>query len=215
MDILYYTRPFNLRYVVRDRSDRYTPELLRTHRTAKANWLYIHRQHGIDELGPVPDWSDRNDLVDYGRCAPSRASDPALDGIALWERADGHAAAMRPDEPTCAHAVGSLPLGQDVAAWRNLIEGFAEDHLTSQGMVVDWAIHHRAGAGEQPDILPHCHLLITTRVFDRAHTDVGRVRQNWLRSEKARKALAEKWWARTGLFPSGYATIPALQDRRL
>lgn len=205
MDILYYTRPFNLRYVVRDRSERYTPELLRVHRTGKANWHYIHRQHGIDELGPMPDWSQRNDLVDYGRCAPSRASDSVLDGVALWERADCHAAAMRPDEPVCAHAVGSLPLGQDRFAWRNLIEGFAEDHLASQGMVVDWAIHYRAQNGDQPEILPHCHLLITTRVFDPAHPEVGRIRQNWLRTKNARKALAEKWWAHTGLYPSGYA----------
>jgi len=205
MDILYYTRPFNVRYVVRDRNERYTPELLRTHRTAKANWLYIHRQHGIDELGPVPDWSARNDLVDYGRCAPSRANDPVLDGVALWERADRQATAIRPDEPVCAHAVGSLPAGQDRVAWRNLIEGFAEDHLISQGMVVDWAIHHRVETGDRPEILPHVHMLITTRVFDPGYAEVGRIRQNWLRTKNARKSLAEKWWARTGLYPSGYA----------
>lgn len=205
MDMLYYTRPFNLRYVVRDRGERYTDELTRTHRTAKANWLYIRRRHGIDELGPVPNWADRDDLVDHGRCAPSRASNPALDGVALWEQSDRHAQLKRPDEPTCAHAVGSLPLGQDPDAWRNLIEGFAEDHLISQGMVVDWAVHHREGTEGRPDILPHVHLLITTRVFDPAHAEVGRIRQNWLRTGNARKALAEKWWAHTGLYPRNYA----------
>lgn len=205
MERFYHDRPFNLRYAVRKRGKRYTPELLRTHRTGKASWLYIRRRHGIDTFGPTPDWSARNDLVAFGRCAPARANDPALDGIALWERADVHAAELRPDEPVCAHAVGSLPVGEDVTGWRMIIEGFCEDYLTSQGMVVDWAIHYRDGEGDRPAILPHVHMLITMRVFDRAHPDVGRVRQNWLRSEKARKALAEKWWARTGLFPRSYA----------
>jgi len=59
------------------------------------------------------------------------------------------------------------------------------DHLASQGMVVDWAIHHRAGKDEAPDILPHVHMLITMRVFDPTQADVGRLRQNWLRTDKA------------------------------
>jgi hypothetical protein len=206
MDAFYHHRPFNLRYVVCQRCERYTPELLRTHRTAKASWLYIRRQHGIDTFGPTPDWSKRTDLAGFGRCAPARANDPALDGIALWERADAHAAEIRPDEPVCAHVVGSLPLGGDVAGWRTIIEGFAEDFLVSQGMVVDWAVHYRDEEGNQPAILPHVHMLITMRAYDRSHPDVGRVRQNWLRTEKARKALAEKWWARTGLYPRSYAT---------
>lgn len=205
MDAFYHDRPFNLRYVVRQRGDRYTPELLRTHRTAKASSLYIHRKYGIDAFGPTPDWSKRDDLVAFGRCAPARANDSLLDGLGLWERADAHAIDLRPDEPVCAHAVGSLPLGEDIAGWRMIVEGFSEDFLTSQGMVVDWAIHHRAGDSGQTAILPHVHMLIAMRVFDRSHPDVGRVRQNWLRTEKARKALAEKWWVRTGLYPRSYA----------
>jgi hypothetical protein len=35
-------------------------------------------------------------------------------------------------------------------------------------------------------------MIVTMRVFDPSHPDVGLVRQNWLRTEKARKALAEK-----------------------
>ncbi len=202
---LYHDRPFNLRYSVRQRSERYTPELLRTFRTAKANWLYINRAHGIDTFGPTPDWSSRGDLVATGRCAPARANDPALDGLALWEQVDAHAIAIRPDEPVCAHAVGSLPLGEDVAGWRAIVEGFCEDFLCSQGMVTDWAIHHRPATDHQPEILPHVHLLITTRAYDQSHPDVGRIRQNWLRTKNARKALAEKWWGRTGIYPSAYA----------
>ncbi|RSY89562.1 hypothetical protein DAH66_02595 [Sphingomonas koreensis] len=202
---LYHDRPFNVRYAVHQHSGRYTPELLRTHRTARASWLYIHRQHGVDTFGPTPDWSRRDDLAAHGRSAPARANHPSLDGIGLWDEADRHAACIRPDEPVCAHAVGSLPIGEDVVGWRNLIEGFAEDHLTSQGMVVDWAIHHRAASDDKPEILPHVHMLIAMRVFDPVHPDLGRIRQNWVRTEKARKALAEKWWAYSGIAPRSYA----------
>lgn len=202
---LYHDRPFNIRYAVHQHSGRYAPELLRTHRTARASWLYIHRQHGIDMVGPTPDWSRRDDLVDYGRSAPARANQPSLDGIGLWDQADAHAAVNRPDEPACIHAVGSLPLGGDAASWRSLIVGFCEDHLKSQGMVTDWAIHHRATDGERSEIMPHVHLLISSRVFDPGHADVGCIRQTWVRSEKARRALAEKWWADSGMYPRSYA----------
>lgn len=111
---------------------------------------------------------------------------------------------MRPDEPACAHAVGSLPLAEGLTGWRRLIEGFCEDHLSSQGMVVDWAIHHRPETADLPAIMPHVHLLITTRVFDPTLVDAGRIRQTWVRTDKARKALAERWWARTGLYPRSY-----------
>lgn len=205
MQTLYHTRPFNLRYAVWQHGDRYAADLLRTHRTAKASWLYIHRRHGIDDVGPTPDWSRRDDLVASGRCAPARGSDPALDGVALWTEADRHARVFRPDEPACAHAVGSLPLGESVEGWRNLIEGFCEDHLTTQGMIADWAIHHREERDDAPAILPHVHLLVTMRVYDRTHTDLGRVRQTWLRTDNARKRIAERWWAHTGMMPVAYA----------
>lgn len=202
---LHQDRPFNIRYAVHERSGRYTPELLRTHRTARASWLYIHREQGTDLFGPTPDWTNRDDLVVHGRSAPARANHPSLDGIGLWDQADMHAARYRPNEPVCAHAVASLPQGSDVPAWRNLIEGFCEDHLSSQGMVVDWAIHYRPAIDEQAEILPHCHMLITTRVYDAANADIGKIRQNWLRTDKARKALTEKWWAHSGLVPRSYS----------
>lgn len=202
---LYHDRPFNIRYAVHQHSGRYTPELLRTHRTARASWLYIHRGQGADAFGPTPDWSVRDDLVAFGRCAPNRANIGALEGIGLWDQADGHASVIRPDEPVCAHAVGSLPIGEDVVGWRNLIEGFSEDYLSSQGMVVDWAVHHRVATDDQAEILPHVHMLIAQRVFDPSLAEVGRIRQNWLRTHKARKSLAQKWWARTGLYPRTYA----------
>ncbi len=206
MSTIHLDRPFNLRYAVHARTGNYTPELLQTHRTAKRSFLYINRLHGVDDFGPVPDWSVRNDLVASGRCAPQRATtNPTLDGVRLWEQADAHARAFRPEEPACAHAVCSLPQGEDVKGWRNLIEGFAEDYLTSQGMVVDWAIHHRAESEVLPAIAPHAHLLITTRVYDPVRPDCGKIRQTWIRTERARKTLAEKWWARAGIIPRAYA----------
>lgn len=202
---LHHDRPFNIRYAVHERTTRYTPELLRTHRSARANWLYINRGQGTDAFGPTPDWLVRDDLAAVGRCAPARAGHPSLDGIGIWDQADRHAATMRPDEPACVHVVASLPPGDDVVGWRNIIEGFCEDHLTSQGMVIDWAIHRRVATHDKPEILPHVHMLITCRVFDPSHAEVGRIRQTWVRTEKARKALSEKWWAHSGLTPRVYA----------
>lgn len=199
MSTLYYDRPFNIRYAIWEQSGRYGAELLRTHRTAKASALYISRQHGIDDVGPTPDWSLRDDLVGMGRVGPRRGQDRALDGMGLWLLADAHARLMRPDEPACAHAVASLPMGMDPAGWRNLIEGFAEDHLGSQGMICDWAIHSRPAGEGKREILPHAHMLITMRVFDRVSPDIGRIRQTWLRTEKSRKNMAERWWEHSGM----------------
>ena len=142
-------RPFNTRYVIRDRSSRYTPELLRTHRTAQASYAYINRQNSVDEWGPTPNWASRSDLAAAGRSTSARAAGPKLAGISLWAQADENAARDRPDEPTIAHCVGSLPRHEDLAFWRNLIEGFAEDYLVARGMVVDWAIHHQAESDDQ------------------------------------------------------------------
>ncbi len=204
MTTIHNIRPFNTRYVIRERSSRYTPELLRTHRTAQASYAYINRQNSVDEWGPTPNWASRSDLAAAGRCAPARAAGPKLGGIALWAQADENAARYRPDEPTIAHCVGSLPRHEDLAFWRNLIEGFAEDYLVARGMVVDWAIHHQSEGDDQPEIAPHVHFLITLRGYDPEHRDYGKVRQNWLRTDNSRKRLAERWWDRTGIVPPEY-----------
>lgn len=204
MPTLYEDRPFNLRYSVLEHAGRYRPELLRTFRTAQANWLYINRQKGAGLYGPLPDWSQRDDLIATGRCGPKRSMDPALAGVKLWLEADLQAQRYRPCEPVCAHAVGSLPMGLAHDAWIDLITGFCEDYLTPSGMIVDWAIHARDEDGVTPAIAPHVHLLITTRVYDRQHAEFGRLRQTWLRTEVARKRLGERWWTHTGLYPQSY-----------
>ena len=214
MTTIHNIRPFNTRYVIRERSSRYTPELLRTHRTAQASYAYINRQNSVDEWGPTPNWASRSDLAAAGRCAPARAAGPKLGGIALWAQADENAARYRPDEPTIAHCVGSLPRHEDLAFWRNLIEGFAEDYLVARGMVVDWAIHHQAETDDQPEIAPHVHFLITLRGYDPEHRDYGKVRQNWLRTDNSRKRLAERWWERTGIVPPEYVMGATTQQSR-
>ena len=214
MTTIHNIRPFNTRYVIRERSSRYTPELLRTHRTAQASYAYINRQNSVDEWGPTPNWASRSDLAAAGRCAPARAAGPKLSGIALWAQADENAARYRPDEPTIAHCVGSLPRHEDLTFWRNLIEGFAEDYLVARGMVVDWAIHHQAESDDQSEISPHVHLLITLRGYDPEHRDYGKVRQNWLRTDNSRKRLAERWWDRTGIVPPEYVMAATAQKSR-
>ncbi len=194
-------RPFNTRYVVAAAAAAHGDDQRTTHRTAVCNYWYINRMDGHDAFGATPNFSARTDLVDRGRVGPSRAQDPAIEGVRLWEMMDGVAKVIRPGEATLAHCVASLPIHESPALWRDLIEGFAEDHLCSQGMVVDWAIHAQDEAPDRPRILPHVHLLISTRVYDRSHPDFGKRRQAWLRTPAAARSLAEKWYAASGLFP--------------
>lgn len=198
---IHQARPFNTRYVVAAAASPHGDDQRTTHRTARCNYWYINRMVGIDAFGPTPDFAARTDLVDRGRVGPSRAQDPAIEGIRLWEMMDEVASVIRPGEATLAHCVASLPIHESPAAWRDLIHGFAEDHLASQGMICDWAIHAQDESEGRPRILPHAHLLITTRVYDRSHVDFGKRRQAWLRTPAATRSLAEKWYAASGLFP--------------
>ncbi|RZL78326.1 MAG: hypothetical protein EOP66_07970 [Sphingomonas sp.] len=111
-------RPFNTRYVIWNTVNAYGEDMRSTHRTAKCSYWYINRMHGIDEVGPTPNYAARQDLVDRGRCGPSRANDPALQGIKLWEMMDQVAKIYRPTEATLAHCVASLPIHETAATWR-------------------------------------------------------------------------------------------------
>lgn len=198
---IHQSRPFNTRYAIWAPAGSVADEQRTTHRTAKCNYWYITRQHGIDEVGPVPNFATRTDLVAHGRVGPARANDPALDGVKLWALMDEVSRATRPGEATLAHCVASLPIHESASTWRDMVEGFIEDHLASQGMVVDWAIHAQDEAPGQRRILPHAHLLVTTRVYDRSHPEFGKRRQAWLRTPGSAKALAEKWYAVSGIYP--------------
>lgn len=200
----YADRPFNTRYIVREHTGHYRPELLRTHRTAKASWCYINRKACIDEFGPTSDWSKRDDLIMAGRCAPRRGIASCLEGAELWAQADANARLIRPEEPVAAHAVAALPRHASPEEWRNLIEGFCEDYTCALGMIADWAVHYREEAEGRRAIHPHVHILLTMRVFDRTLPEFGKVRKTWVRTENARKRLAERWWERSGIYPACY-----------
>jgi hypothetical protein len=198
---IHQARPFNTRFVIWSPATGAKDDTRSTHRTAKCSYWYIMRQHGIDEVGPTPNYAERQDLVDFGRIGPRRANDPALDGIRLWQAMDEAARSYRPNEATLAHCVGSLPIHEDPKTWRDMVEGFVEDHLASQGMVADWAVHAQEEGEGRRRILPHVHLLVTTRVYDRSLPEFGRRRQNWLRTPGACRSLAEKWYAHSGIYP--------------
>lgn len=198
---IHQSRPFNTSYVIWNPVSQGSEVTRAAHRTARCSYWYINRQHGIDDVGPTPNYAARNDLVDRGRVGPARANDPALDGIRLWAEMDKAARTIRPNEATLAHCIGSLPIHETPAVWRDMIEGFIEDHLASQGMVVDWAVHAQDETIDQRQILPHVHLLVTTRVYDRSHPEFGRRRQTWLRTPRAARALAERWYPLVGIYP--------------
>ena len=192
-------RPFNVQHVVPDRANSSEEKLIE--RTAVANYLYVNRLDGTDRFGAMTRWSARTDLIDAGRVAPQRAQHPLLAGVGLWQAMDEVGQRIRPGESIMAHSVGSLPVNEGPAYWRNLIIGFAEDHFAAQGMVVDFAIHHAAAGADRPEILPHVHLLVTTRVFDPTSDRFGKRQQTWLRTPDACKAMADRWFAATGIYP--------------
>ncbi|MBR0553765.1 MobA/MobL family protein [Stakelama marina] len=201
-------RPFNIRYVVWNPVNARGEDVRSTHRTGKCSYCYIHRLHGIDDVGPMPDWSHKQDLVMAGRCGPKRSQVPELEGVALWEKLDAAAKQMRPSEAIMAHCVGSLPEHEGEAVWREMVEGFLEDHIAAQGMVADWAVHYRVDRDDRPGVHPHAHMLITTRVYDPSSPEFGKRRQNWLRTPAACRSLAEKWYAITGIYPPGNMLMP-------
>ncbi len=201
-------RPFNMRYVVWNPINSRGQNMRSTHRTAKCSYCYIHRMHGIDDVGPMPDWSHKRDLVSAGRCGPKRSQDPQLEGVRLWEAMDDIAKHMRPGEAVMAHCVGSLPENESYAVWREMVEAFLEDHIAAQGMVADWAIHYRADEEGCPGVHPHAHMLISTRVYDLASPDFGKRRQNWLRTPAACRSLADKWYDLTGIYPPDNLPVP-------
>lgn len=197
------TRPFNLRYIVREPCGIRGDDMRKLHRTASCNYLYIMRQTGSDEFGPTPDFAARRDLFDHGRLAPVAGYDKAYAGVTIWEAADAAARERRPQLATAMHAVGSLPRDGDRRSWRAMVEAFGEDHLASQGMVVDWAIHVAPDNTDGLAPPPHCHWLITSRMW-RMDRDHGRHQKLWLSTKARVDRLADAWYALTGLYPLDY-----------
>lgn len=196
-------RPFNLRYIVREPGGIHGDDMRMLHRTASCNYRYIMRENGFDEFGPTPDFAARRDLFEHARRAPVAGLDKAYAAITIWEAADAASRERRPQLATAMHAVGSLPRDGDRHSRRAMVEAFGEDHLASQGMVADWAIHVAPDDANGVTTPPHCHWLITSRMW-RHDRDPGRHQKPWLSTKSQVDRLGEAWFALTGLYPVDY-----------
>lgn len=192
-------RPFNLRPIVRQPAGPENAKKRCTFGTAEANWAYVMRTSIIDEYGPTPDFSKRDDLIDSGRAGPLRALRDDWAGPVFWRMMDQHSLVRRPDQATAVHMVGSLPVHETPELWRQTVTAFVEDELASRGMVADWAIHFRAASEGKPAIHPHVHILASVRTFDR---DPGRRNPAWFGSDRAVRQARQRWSALTGLYPA-------------
>ena len=198
MPNLHTCRPFTIRPVIVNASD----DKRATFHTATCNYLYLTRAEASEDiLGVTPDFSVRTDLVALGRGAPLRADSEAYHGLRLWQAADRNALVQRPSEPVAWHAVGSLPAGLSMSDWQQIIDTFIEDRFVRQGMIVDWAIHHREETAEVAEIFPHIHMLITTRAWDQKRNP-GMVMPTWLRSHASRRGHADTWYKLTEMYPA-------------
>lgn len=204
MTTIHESRPFNLRYIVRDAVGIHGDDRRTLHRTAKCNYLYIVRESGSDEFGPTPDFAARrNELVALGRAGPLRSHATTYAGPAIWEAADAASREPRPELSTAMHAVGSLPTALDVIQWKRLIAVFCDTELAARGMVVDWAIHTLRGEDGEFAVPPHVHFLITSRTWDRRKA--GQWQKPWITTPAQVTALGNAWFELTGMYPLGYA----------
>jgi hypothetical protein len=185
-----------------DPSDPGREEARKTHHTALASYLYIHRQPGRDHLGQLPpDYLLKaDDLVTSGRRHPLKGVPvPMRSGPQIWAEAD---AATRYDLPHAAavHVILTLPdIRQE--RWQPLVEHFIDDNLAALGLVVDFAIHAKSeAAGTGWATHPHVHLLCSARRFKSDQRKGQRMRV-WLYSRPQIESLETAWLTITGLPP--------------
>ena len=176
-------------------------ELLRkTHRTAKASWLYINRMEGEDCFGPLPAasyMSKAGDLVASGRRHPLQHFPPPFrSGPRIWDEADA-AAAVDPAAAAGVHIVASLP-GMAPGEWPRLVERFTDETLVVRGMVIDWAIHAKRGDGGGWETHPHVHMIVTARRY-RPDMRKGQRQKTWLYNSSQIDRAEDAWLAMTGL----------------
>lgn len=195
--------PFNARPVcAAGRESRSTEGPYSTHYTATASFFYINRIAGSDRFGAVPDgYVHRDDLVASGRCNPQKLPPRLRSGDTLWREADDAAALEGPRAITATHIVADLPRDADPTRWGWLVEHFAYRHLVDKGMIVDWAIHHRQGAGGNPEGVPHVHLLATAR-FWRPGGRFGSPQWQWLANADQIRTAEDDWFRTISLRPA-------------
>jgi len=192
-------RPFVIRPVSKegwengDGSDRRA-----THKTAYANYLYIKRRDGCDLLGPLPRFSERDDLIDEGLAVPYSAPRWTTEPGRIWREVDAKLKGERNDSISARHIVLTLPRHLSREDWRRLVEGYLERHFTNRGMIVDWAIHARPGMGTGWLTPPHAHLLATARGW-RHDRRQGLLHPVWFRGDAARRRAEQAWLRMSGL----------------
>lgn len=205
MSSIHDRRPFVIRPVSRNGWHLgQATDLRATYKMATANYLYIKRLDGADMIGDLPRFSMRKDLVDAGILLPGSAPVWAAEPGLVWHEIDA-ALMHKPEDLVSAwHTVMTLPQGGTDAEWRRLIELFAQQHLTSKGMICDWAIHALPAPGSGWLVRPHAHLLITACEWkhNRKHALQHPV---WCRGEAARRRLESSWLFMAGLSPSPFA----------
>jgi MobA/MobL family len=198
-------RPFKVAPVMPpDPTDPKHEENRRTHRTAKASILYIHRKRGSDRFGILPtDYLSKSmDLVAHGRQHPT-ARFPAQyrEGFQIWEEADA-AAAENPKLPSAMHMVLALPAGRP-NEWKTLVIDYLDEFFVSRGMVCEWAIHALRGDDQGWTVSPHVHVIVTTLGF-RQGKRPGKRNRAWLATADQIAAAETEWLRRTNLKPSTY-----------
>lgn len=182
-----------------DPTDPRREHLRKTHRTAKASWLYINRKEGEDRFGPLPNgyMSKAGDLVASGRRHPlHRYPLQYRTGPVIWEEADA-AAALDPAGAAGIHIVASLPRTAP-GEWQRLIERYIDDSLVSRGMVVDWAVHALGDDSGDWATHPHVHMIVSARRF-RADMRKGQRQRSWLFNASQIDQAEDAWLAITGL----------------
>lgn len=198
-----YFRPFNFRPVIAE------SKLRATHRTAYASYCYIRREPDADMYGPMPqEWGARSDLVATGRIHPAQTLAWARSGPKIWKDADASVTPHHLTEAAAFHLVLSLPPSMDAGEWVHLIETFGTGQISNQGMIADWAIHHKQDA-----VAPHAHLLVTARSW-RTDRNPGRSHPRWFAGAKAIRAAELAWVDISGLRPvPGFLAPPLDQSR--
>lgn len=191
MTVTTFFRPFNLRPVVSE------GHLRATHRTAFASYCYIRREPNTDRFGPMPqEWASRGDLIATGREYPTQTPSWARSGPKIWKDADNSIMPQQITEAAASHIVLSLPPEKDASGWKHLVKIFCNEHLASQGMITDWAIHYK------PEVVQaHAHLLVTARSW-RVEKSPGHRHPRWLMTHQAIRAAERAWIDISGLRPT-------------
>lgn len=159
MTNLHLRRPVSIRPVSAQGLRTMTGDRRATHATATANFLYITRSAGADDLGTL-DYRHRKDLLAQGMALPVSHPRWAEEPGRIWKEADAAMAGMSTDAIRAWHIVVTLPADATPETWKDMVGQYAMKTIARHGPAVAWAIHASQVSDAPP---PHAHLLMTTR----------------------------------------------------